>query len=46
MMIVKFLYQLFQRKNLLITGRAPPKKGDIIYHSLRYKSLLDHILIG
>ena len=45
-MVIKFLYQLLQRKEFLIAGRRPSEKGNKVYDCLCEEALLDQILKG
>ena len=45
-LIIKFLHQLVQGKNLLIALRRPAKKCHKVHHRLRHKALVNQILIG
>ena len=45
-MIIEFLYQLLQRKDLAIRIRRPAKQCNKIDDRLRKKALFDQILIG
>ena len=44
--IIKFLHQLFQRKDLILALRAPAKQRHKIDNGLRHKALIDQILVG